>query len=423
MNLLIKNGTVIDPGQNLNKKADLYVENGKIKEIGDISDYPGCEVYNAEGLYIVPGLIDMHVHLRDPGFTEKETIVSGAAAAAAGGFTSVVCMPNTKPAIDNLDTIAYINNEAQKTPVNLFMMGSITQELKGEKLNDYKTMKEHGIVGLTDDGMTVMDARVMYEALLRAGEENLLVSVHCEDKNLVYDNTFNKGIVLDLLKLEGRPNASEDIIVARDILLAQETGARIHIQHVSTSGSIDFIRYAKSKGMKVSCEVTPHHFTLNDSFVFDLDTNAKMSPPLRSSKDVEETLKGIEDGTIDVIASDHAPHTEADKKCGLIASANGIIGLETSLGLAVTHLVKTGKISFTRLIELMSTNPARLLGLNKGNLKMGQDADITIIDINKTWIVDKEKFKSKGRNTPFDGMELTGKAVATIVAGKIVYRE
>ncbi|NLK71667.1 MAG: dihydroorotase [Clostridiales bacterium] len=423
MRLLIKNGTVIDPSQSLNGKYDILVEDGRIKDIRSLSIERDCTSIDADGCYVVPGLIDMHVHLRDPGFEEKEDILTGSEAAAAGGFTSIVCMPNTKPVIDNADTIKYIQKKAEEAITNVYIMGSITKGLTGETLCDYKLLKDAGIVGITDDGMTVMNAKVMYEALKSAKESNMLTSVHCEDVNLVYDNSIHQGHVSSQLGLQGRPSVSEDIIVERDILLAESLKARVHIQHVASKNSIELIRRAKMRGVAVSCEVTPHHFSLWDEYVLTKGTNAKMSPPLRSREDMEAIIEGIMDGTVDAIATDHAPHSDADKNKDLLYAANGIVGLETALGLALTNLVHSGKIDMNKLVELMSLNPAKLLGIEKGTLKIGREADITIIHPNKKWIVDKKTFKSKSKNTPFDGMELTGKTVATIVGGKVVYAD
>jgi len=423
MRLLIKNGVLVDPGQNLNGKYDILIENGKIRGIRTLSIERDCVSIDAEGMYVVPGLVDMHVHLREPGFEHKETIHTGAEAAAAGGFTTIVCMPNTAPVIDDSETVKYIQKKAQAECVNTYMLGSITQKLEGEVLCDYESLRKSGVVGITDDGNTIANAKVMYEALEKAGRCELLTCVHCEDKNLVCDNSIHRGTASKQLGLSGRPSVSEDIIVARDILIAESLGSKIHIQHVSSGNSVRLIRDAKKRGVQVSCEATPHHFTLTEDCIIQQGSNAKMSPPLRSRKDVEEIKKGLKEGIIDVIATDHAPHTEEDKGQDILKAANGIVGLETSLGLAMTYLVHTGNIEIKRLIELMSLNPSELLGLNKGTLKVGKDADITIIDPHKKWTVDKNLFKSKGKNTPFHGMELTGKAVMTIVEGEVVYND
>ncbi len=423
MRLLIKNGIVIDPSQNLNGKYDILIDEGKIRDIRTTSLDRDCISIDAEGMYVVPGLIDVHVHLRDPGYEHKETIMTGAESAAAGGFATIVCMPNTQPVIDHPDTVRYIQNRAKLADVNIYMLGSVTKNLEGEVLSDYAILKELGIVGITDDGMTLNNAKVMYEALERAREYKLLTCLHCEDKELVYDNSIHQGDVAKQLGLLGRPAVSEDIIVARDIVLAESLDAKIHIQHVSSGNSVKLIRRAKERGVKVSCEATPHHLLGTDHWVRSQGTNAKMSPPLRSDKDKKEIIEGLKDGTIDIIATDHAPHTEEDKGQDILKAANGIVGLETALGVIMTHFVHSGIIDMRRLVMLMSLKPSELFELDKGTLKVGKDADVTIIDPNKKWTVDKNQFKSKGKNTPFHGMELTGKAVMTIVNGKVVYDE
>ena len=420
MKILIKNGTVVDPSQNINGKYDVLIEAGIITEIKNEINMSVDKTIDASGKHIVPGLIDMHVHLRDPGFLEKETIHTGAEAAINGGFTSIVCMPNTSPVIDSVETVKYIKEESKKTKINIYAMGSITKGLKGGELSDYKKMKEEGIVGVTDDGMTVMNAKIMYEGLLKAKENDLPVSVHCEDPDLVYDNTVNRGGVSKELGLEGRPNISEEIIVQRDINLAETTGGRIHIQHISAAISVELVRQAKKKGINVTCEVTPHHFSLTESAILEHQSNAKMSPPLRSENDLNAILEGLKDGTIDVIATDHAPHTLSDKNKDILNAANGIVGLETALGLAINNLLHTKVLTFPQLIEKMSKNPSDILKLNKGTLKEGSEANITIIDIEKTWTVDKTKFKSKGKNTPFDKIILKGKTEGIIVKETIL---
>ncbi len=415
MRRLIKYGKVIDPQNNYSEEMDILIEKGIITKIEkDIKDNVD-ETLDATGCTIMPGLIDMHVHLRDPGFLEKETLHTGAQAALNGGFTSIVCMPNTKPVIDSNQTVAYIQEESKKSPLNVYVMGSITKGLQGKELSDYKSMKAQGIVGVTDDGMTVMNAKIMFEALKKAKENDLAVSVHCEDTDLIYDNTVNQGKVANELGLIGRPNISEDVIVQRDINLAKETKAHVHIQHISSKGSISLIREAKKQGVKVTCEVTPHHFTLTEEAILLHKSNAKMSPPLRSKEDLLAIHEGLKDGTIDVIATDHAPHTMSDKTDDISTSANGIVGLETSVGLAYNQLVHKGVLTEDSLVEKMSINPAKILGLKKDGIKVGAEAEISIIDPNKTWQVDASQFKSKGKNTPFNELLLKGKAVNVII--------
>lgn len=409
---------VIDPSQNIKEKLDVLIEDGKIKELGQDIQNEYDETIDAKEKYITPGLIDMHVHLREPGFEEKETIATGSQAAAAGGFTTIVCMPNTKPVLDCAEVIRKVLDKGKEAPIHVMTMGSITKSLEGKKLSDYTKMKEAGIVGLTDDGMTVMNARIMLEALTQAKKHDLLISVHCEDTNLTYDNSINRGAVSEKLGLIGRPNVSEDVIVERDIILAEAVGAKVHIQHISSGDSVELVRRAKNRGVQVSCEATPHHFALTENNILSHASNAKMSPPLRADRDKQAIIQGLADGTIDAIATDHAPHTEKDKNKPLLEAANGIVGLETALGVALTYLVKTEKMDIMKLIELMSLNPAKLLNLDKGTLKIGATADITIIDPHKEWIVNKNAFKSKGKNTPFHDMKMTGKAEAILVNGK-----
>lgn len=421
MKTLIKGGWVVDPSQQINEPLDVLIENGKIVKIEKNILEENEKVIDAKGKYIVPGLIDIHVHFREPGFEKKETIETGALAAAAGGFTSVVCMPNTSPVIDNVDTVNYIKEKGKNAACHIYMMGSITKNLEGNEMSPYKDLIKNGIVGITDDGKTVMDTRVMYEAMKEAKKLDLLVSTHCEDSNMVYDRSIHRGEISKKLNLEGIPPLAEEAIILRDIFLAEKTGAKIHIQHISTKKGVELVREAKKKGIKVSCEATPHHFTLTDGEILIKGSKAKMSPPLRTMEDVEAIKNGLLDGTIDAIATDHAPHTKEDKDKNLVEAANGIIGIETALGLALTELVHKRKMSLEDLIKRMSYIPAKLLNIPKGTLEIGKDADITIIDLEKEWVVDAEKFYSKARNTPFDGWKLKGKAVMTLVGGKIKY--
>ncbi|QXM05512.1 dihydroorotase [Crassaminicella indica] len=423
MKTLIKGGWVIDPSQKINEPLDLLIEHGKIIKIEKNIQVENKKVIDASGKYIVPGLIDMHVHFREPGFEKKETIKTGALSAVAGGFTSVVCMPNTSPVIDNVHTIDYIKEKAKDAACNIYFMGSITKDLEGKILTPYKALINEGIVGITDDGKTVMNTRVMYEAMEEAKNLDLLVSTHCEDIDMVYDRSINRGEISKQLNLEGIPPLAEEVIISRDIFLAEKIGAKVHIQHISTKNGVQLVREAKKKGVNISCEAAPHHFTLTDKEILKKGSSAKMSPPLRTAEDVEAIKEGLLDGTIDLIATDHAPHTKADKDKNLVEAANGIIGLETALGLALTELVHKGSMTLEALVKKMSYNPAKLLDIPKGTLKLGSDADVTIIDIEKEWVVDKEQFYSKARNTPFDGWKLKGKAVMTIVGGEIKYIE
>lgn len=423
MKILIKGGWVVDSAQNIDEKLDILIAEGKIQKLGKVISEDGCKVIDADGKHIFPGLIDMHVHFRDPGFEQKETIETGSMAAVAGGFTSVVCMPNTKPVIDNFDTINYIKEKGKKSSCNVYMMGSITKNLDGTEMSNYEEMKKAGILGITDDGKTVTNTRIMYEAMQKAKDLDLIVSVHCEDKSLEYDRTINQGEVSKKLNLEGVPALAEEIIILRDIFLAEKINARVHIQHISTKRGVELVKAAKDRGIKVTCEATPHHFTITDKVVMEKGSYAKMSPPLRTNEDMEAIAQALIDGTIDVIATDHAPHTKEDKDKDLVKAMNGIIGLETSLGLALTELVHKRGMELKDLIKRMSYTPAQLLNLPKGTLKYGYDADITIVDLNKEWIVDKGVFQSKSENMPFENMKLKGKAVVTIVGGKIKHDE
>ncbi|SHJ67524.1 dihydroorotase [Geosporobacter subterraneus DSM 17957] len=423
MTILIKGGWIVDPSQKINEPMDILVSEGKIERIEKDIDVRGCEVFDARGKYVTPGLIDMHVHFREPGFEQKETIETGARAAVAGGFSTAVCMPNTNPVIDNLKTAAFIKEKASRAACNVLMMGSITKNLDGKEKSPYRELQEGGIVGITDDGKTVMNAGVLYEAMAEAAALNLLVSSHCEDIHLVYDRSIHRGEVSKQLNLMGIPAIAEEIIIQRDLMLAEATGARLHIQHISTKKGVDLVRQAKKKGIKVSAEAAPHHFLLWDEAVLKHGTMAKMSPPLRTKEDVEGIIQGLLDGTIDVIATDHAPHTEKDKDQDLIYAANGIIGLETALGIALTALVHERGMTLTQLVECMSCKPAKLLNIPGGTLAAGSPADITIMDIHREWTVDEKQMYSKARNMPFHGLKLQGKAICTIVKGVVKYTE
>ena len=423
MRTLIKGGWVVDPSQDIDEPMDILVSDGKIESLNKSISVENCEIIDASGYYVVPGLIDIHVHLREPGFEYKETIKTGSRAAVAGGFTTVVCMPNTNPVIDSLETVAYIKEKAKEAACNIYMMGSITQGLDGEVLSNYRALKNVGILGLTDDGKTVMNSRVMLEAMEQAKELDLLVSVHCEDTNLVYDRSINRGSVSEKLNLEGIPATAEELIIHRDIFLAEKSGARLHIQHLSTKRGLELVKEAKSKGLSVTCEASPHHFTLSQEDVLEFETNGKMSPPLRTKEDVEAIKQGLLEGDIDVIATDHAPHSKSDKDKNLIEAANGIVGLETALGLTLSELVHDRGMGLSAMVRLMSYNPAKLVGIPKGTLKVGADADITLVDKDQSWTVDTMGFQSKAINTPFNLKKLRGKAILTMVAGVVKYSD
>ena len=422
MNLLIKNGRVIDPSQGLDGTLDVLVENGVIKEVGANLKAPaGAETIDATGKYVVPGLVDMHVHLRDPGLEYKEDIVSGTRAAAAGGFTSVCCMPNTKPVIDNKAVATYIINKARTEGfANVFPVGSITYGMNGERMSEMGELKEAGCVAVSDDGKPVVNSELMRRALEYARGMGILVISHAEDLALVGEGTMNEGFTSTELGLKGIPRVAEDIATAREVLLAEYTNSRVHIAHVSTRGAIAAIREAKARGVKVTCETAPHYFTLTDDAVRGYNTNAKMNPPLREADDVAAVKEGLKDGTIDAIATDHAPHHPDEKDVEFNVALNGIIGLETSLPLSLA-LVADGVLTLNQLIEKMSVNPSKIIGIERGNLKPGAVADITVIDPVKEWQVTESGLASKSRNSPWLGERMRGAAACTILGGRLVF--
>ncbi len=423
MNLLIKGGRVVDPSQNIDEQLDIVVENGLVKEIGKGLAAPaGAEVIDAAGCYVTPGLIDMHVHLRDPGLEYKEDIVSGTRAAAAGGFTSVACMPNTKPVNDNKAITAYITAKAKAEGlVNVFPIGAITQGSKGESLAEMGDLKEAGCVAVSDDGRPVANAELMRRALEYAKGMGILVIAHAEDLQLVGEGVMNEGLTSTELGLKGIPRVAEDAATARDVYLAEYTNAPLHIAHVSTRGSLRIIRNAKARGVKVTCETAPHYFTLTDEAVAGYNTNAKMNPPLRTADDVAAVREALQDGTIDAIATDHAPHHLDEKDVEFNVALNGIIGLETSLPLSL-KLVDEKVLTLNVLIEKMSLNASEILGIDRGSLKPGAVADITVIDPAAEWSVEAGTLASKSKNSPWLGEKMKGGARYTIVGGRIVYR-
>lgn len=423
MNLLIKNGRVIDPSQKIDDMLDVLVENGLIKEIGTgLTASAGVETIDAAGKYVVPGLIDMHVHLRDPGLEYKEDIISGTKAAVAGGFTSVCCMPNSKPVIDNKTVVSYIINKAKAEGFcNVFPVGSITYGLSGDRMSEMGELKESGCVAVSDDGKPVGNSELMMRSLQYAAGIGIMVISHAEELELVGEGAMNEGFTSTELGLKGIPRVAEDIATSRETLLAEYTGTPIHIAHVSTKGSVRIIREAKARGVKVTCETAPHYFSLTDDAVRGYNTNAKMNPPLREAADVAAIKEGLKDGTIDAIATDHAPHHQDEKDVEFNVAMNGIIGLETSLPLSL-KLVQDGVLTLNELIEAMSCNPSNILGLNRGTIKAGSIADITLIDPEIEWVVEADKLASKSKNSPWLGQTLKGGAAATIVNGKLVYK-
>jgi dihydroorotase len=428
MNLLIKNARVVDPASKTDGLMSVVVEGGKIVKMGrgipesKSSSLPGERVIDATGMLLVPGLIDMHCHLREPGLEYKETIESGSRAGAAGGYTSLACMANTLPVNDNRAVTEYILRQAQeKACTHIFPIGAVTKGLKGESLAEIGELKEGGVVALSDDGKPLMNAGLLRRALEYARGFGLTIISHCEDLNLTGQGVMNEGFVSTTLGLRGIPNAAEEVMVLRDIALAELTGAPLHVAHVSTAGSVRAIRQAKGRGVKVTAETAPHYFTLNDEAVRGYDPNTKMNPPLRATQDVAAVIAGLKDGTLDAIATDHAPQTAIEKDVEFDYAANGIIGLETALPLTL-RLVQEGQLTLMEAIEKLTLQPARILGLEKGRLEVGADADLTLIDLAREQTVEVSQFKSKSRNSPFQGWRLKGFAVLTIVAGRIVYR-
>ena len=423
MKLLVKGGRLIDPDSGLDGVSDLLIEEGRIAAIGKKISAEGAEVIQARGRVVAPGLIDMHVHLREPGREDEETVRTGTRAAARGGFTSVACMPNTDPVIDNQGMVKFIYSQAKKTGlVSVFPIGSITKGLGGEELAEIGELKESGVVAISDDGKPVENSEVMRRALEYAKMFNLVVISHCEDKNLKGEGVMHEGYFSTVLGLPGIPAAAEEVMVARDLELVELSGGCLHIAHVTTRRSIEMIRQAKSRGVRVTCETAPHYFSLTDEAVKDFDTNTKMNPPLRTEKDVEAIKGGLQDGTIDVIATDHAPHTIVEKEVEYDLAPFGIIGLETALPL-VLKLVEEGSLTLGEALAKMSRNPAKILRLKKGTLTVGADADITIINLDKEVTVDADEFESRSKNSPFLGWKLKGAAAVTIVGGEVVMRE
>lgn len=417
--LLLKGGRIIDPSQGIDKVGDLLIEDGRISGV-DKPVPPGeGRTIDCAGLIVSPGLIDMHVHMREPGFENKETIATAAKAAAAGGVTTIVGMPNTKPAVDNRAVVEFVLSEGRRSDVNVLTAGAATKANEGKEMAEIGDMVEAGAVAISDDAFPVQSADLLRRVMEYARMFDVPVLTHCEDKTLTRDSVMNEGVNSTILGLRPWPRQAEEVMVIRNILLSQLTRCRLHIQHVSTAGSVDAVRWAKSKGIPVTCETCPQYFSLTDDALKTYDSNAKMNPPLRTDSDVEAIKAGLADGTIDAIATDHAPHSLEDKQVELAYAAFGIVGLETSLSLVITNLVKPGIMSMADAIAKMTAAPARILGLNSGTLADGAVADVTVIDPEAKVTVRASEFKSMGRNTPFEGFELTGKSVATIVAGKV----
>ena len=423
MKILIKNGYVIDPATDKEEICDILIEDNYIAKVGQNITQDADQIIDATDCYVMPGFIDLHVHLREPGFEYKETIETGALAAAHGGFTSICPMPNTNPVIDGAKMVAYLNDKSKnEAVVNILPVGAVTIGQVGKDLADIAAMVKEGAVAISEDGKSVMDTALYKKAMAIAKEEGIVVLAHCEDKSLVQGGVMNAGKKAKELEMPGITNAVEDIIAARDILLAKETGAKLHLCHCSTKDSAWMVGKAKEEGLPVTAEVCPHHFALTDEDIVEDDADYKMNPPLRSKEDVQALKEALRDNIIDVIATDHAPHSEEEKKRSMKEAPFGIVGLETAFALTMTELVKTGYLTPRQLVEKMSLNPAKVLGINKGTLKEGAIADIVIANPNEEYIIDTKDFVSKGKNTPFHGKKVYGKVLYTLVDGQVVYQ-
>jgi dihydroorotase len=439
--LLIKSGRIIDPAQGRDETTDILIADGSVSSIGNGLPESGAEIVDAAGMIVCPGFIDLHVHLREPGEEYKETIASGAAAAVAGGFTAICAMPNTRPVNDNASITRYVVEKSREAGLaRVYPVGAITRASKGEELAEMADMKEAGAVAVSDDGRSVMNSQVMRHAMEYARDHDLVVVDHCQDTSLSAGGVMHEGRYSTLLGLKGMSAAAEESHVARDIMLARLTGARIHIAHISTEGAVAMVRAAKAEGLPITCEVTPHHLALTDEAVQGFDTNTKMSPPLRSDHDRTALIEAAADGTIDAIATDHAPHHQDEKMLEYDRAPFGIIGLETALGVALSVLYHgrtcsegpshagansaalARRLPLLRIVEMLTIGPARAFGLPGGRIAIGSPGDITIIDPELEWTVDPARFKSKSRNTPFGGWQLKGRTVATFVGGRRVFR-
>ncbi len=424
MKLLIRNGRVVHPVTGTVELQDILAEDGKISLMEHGIAGEADRVIDAAGLMVAPGLVDMHVHLRDPGLTYKEDILTGCAAAARGGVTSVACMANTSPAVDCPEQVAYVLGRAREAcGVEVYPIAALSKGLRGEEPTDAEALKKAGAVALSDDGNNVDNANLMRDVLITARRLEMPVLCHCEDTSMVAGRAVNEGSVSRQLWLEGRPAIAEEIMVMRDAMLAEETGAHVHICHVSTARSVDIIRKMKKKGVHITCETCPQYFTLTEDEVLIQGAMARVNPPLRTIKDVKGIIAGLKDGTIDVIATDHAPHSAEEKARPLSRAPSGMVGLETSLALALTHLYHAGRMDLPDLIRRMSTAPADILGISRGHMSLGAQADLTIFDLDEEWTIDPEQFASKARNTPFAGRKVKGKVKYTIVRGEVIYQD
>ena len=423
MRLLIRGARVVDPAGGLDAPLDILTDNGKIARLGADLAADGAQVLDAAGLVAAPGLVDLHVHLRQPGFEEKETVSTGCAAAARGGVTTLVSMPNTRPAADCPEVIKFVRDKAASTGVNVLPSGAVTLGQKGQALTDFAALKAAGVPALSDDGVPIQNLALLRQAMLEAKRLGLPLLDHCEDRDMVQNYAVNEGAISQKLGLPGRPAIAEELQIMRDVMLAEDTGAHVHICHISTAKGVDIVRQAKARGVPVTCETCPQYFTLTQEEVLRQGPIARVNPPLRTQADVDGIRAGLLDGTIDAIVTDHAPHTAQEKARPLPDAPSGMVGLETSLALALTGLYHTGLLPLARVLALMSASPAALLGLPKGTLEVGRDADLVLFDPEEEWTIDKEQFVSKGRNTPFHGRTVRGRVKYTISQGKIIYME
>lgn len=416
-------GHVVDSKNRIDEILDIRIKNGKIAEIGKnlIPTDQSLQI-DCKDLTVIPGIFDMHVHMRDPGQTDKDDILTTCAAAAAGGVSAVACMPNTDPVIDNVETVKYVLDKAKAAPIKVYPIASITKGLGGKELTDFAALREAGCVAVSDDGLPVENALIMKKAIKKAAIERLAIISHCEDLALIDGGIMNEGALSDIMGIKGMSRSSENYMLAREILLAQEQGLPVHIAHVSTKEGVDIIRFAKSRGVRVTCETAPHYFTLTEDKLLSKDADYRMNPPLREQTDVDAIIEAISDGTVDCIVTDHAPH-KSEEKAVFTSAPNGVIGLETSLAVTVDRLLNTGKITLVQLVNLMCVRPREILGIAGGSLSIGMNADITVFSETERWTVDPLKLHSKAKNTCFKGMTLTGKVKYTIVNGEIIYRD
>jgi len=424
MKLLIRQGRLVDPVSGIGGTMDILIENGKIAVIGSSIQETDAQVIDARGLTVCAGLVDMHVHLREPGFEHKETIATGTAAAAAGGFTTVACMPNTRPTIDSPEQIAFVLERAKAAGhVQVLPIAAVSRGQLGAELTDFPGLRQAGAVAFSDDGVPVQSANLMRDALIQACRYGVPVLSHCEDADMVKNYAVNEGRISRQLRLPGRPAIAEELMVARDAMLAEETGGAVHICHISTARSVALVRRYKKKGVRITCETCPQYFSLTEDEILTKGTMARVNPPLRTRGDVEGIIEGLKDGTIDAIATDHAPHAAEEKAQELEKAPSGMVGLETSLAVTLTYLYHTGILPLSDIIRKMTMNPACILRIPKGRLAVGAEADLVLFDPDEEWVVEPDKFRSKARNTPFAGHRLKGKVKYTIAGGEVIYQE